>query len=525
MQGDETVKTGGKVALIGEIFITLQAKTDVMTGMRFVWLLPLVALLMACGGKPTAQELVEVDSLLAVEKNDSAYQIIAAYDPASFENEADRAYYNLLMTHAAVVSYHWPESDSLINEAIRYYKRMGDKERLADSYYYLANQYMHQEDWQKSIETLKLAEEQVEQTLGYALRVGRRSTIGYAYSEIAQAFAFMEQVDSAAYYTDQMIPYLDDLIRVEGENFSPIFLSNIGYNYMSVGRYEEAEEYLAQSLKIKETAVAYEDLAWIYNKKGDDEYANLLRLKANEINDNWPKHKILYHLLQYDIKHQNLEGAEQKLYRMMTISDSLRKADADRTVLEYQRKFDTLVAQEAHRRWLTWAGIALGSLLFVIMLLIVYIRYRRAKERLVLTEQQMLISSYVNEIAQLKSQQADTDTTQQIEELNGKIRELVEQESPRLVRGKLLYDEIRKDGTTSGWSNDDYKCFIDYYKAIDFAAYCRLQKKYQPKTAHNTFFLILYEMGMEDKDVRRIMGITQEAIRSTRYRIQQNMKK
>ena len=550
MQGDETVKTGGKVALIGEIFITLQAKTDVMTGMRFVWLLPLVALLMACGGKPTAQELVEVDSLLAVEKNDSAYQIIAAYDPASFENEADRAYYNLLMTHAAVVSYHWPESDSLINEAIRYYKRMGDKERLADSYYYLANQYMHQEDWQKSIETLKLAEEQVERTgsdwlkckvydalalvnertanyqltldyekraLGYALRVGRRSTIGYAYSEIAQAFAFMGQADSAAYYTDMQIPYLDDLIKSDGENFSPIFLSNIGYNYMSVGRYEEAEEYLAQSLKIKETAVAYEDLAWIYNKKGDDEYANLLRLKANEINDNWPKHKILYHLLQYDIKHQNLEGAEQKLYRMMTISDSLRKADADRTVLEYQRKFDTLVAQEAHRRWLTWAGIALGSLLFV--------RYRRAKERLVLTEQQMLISSYVNEIAQLKSQQADTDTTQQIEELNSKIRELVEQESPRLVRGKLLYDEIRKDGTTSGWSNDDYKCFIDYYKAIDFAAYCRLQKKYQPKTAHNTFFLILYEMGMEDKDVRRIMGITQEAIRSTRYRIQQNMKK
>ena len=88
-----------------------------------------------------------------------------------------------------------------------------------------------------------------------------------------------------------------------------------------------------------------------------------------------------------------------------------------------------------------------------------------------------------------------------------------------------LYDEIRKDGTTSGWSNDDYKCFIDYYKAIDFAAYCRLQKKYQPKTAHNTFFLILYEMGMDDKDVRRIMGVTQEAIRSTRYRIQQGGKK
>ena len=525
---------------------------------KLVWWLPLVALLIGCGGKPTAQELAEIDSLLWAEKNDSAYQIISSYDAASFKKEADRAYYNLLMTHAAVVSYHWPASDSLINEAIRYYKRTGDKERLTDSYYYLANQYMHQEDWQKSIETLKLAEEQVEQTgsdwlkckvydalalvnertanyqltldyekkaLGYALRVGRRSTIGYAYSEIAQAFAFMEQVDSAAYYTDQMIPYLDDLIRVEGENFSPIFLSNIGYNYMSVGRYEEAEDYLAQSLKIKETAVAYEDLAWIYHKKGDAEYANLLRLKANAINDNWPKHKILYHLLQYDIEHQNLEGAEQKLYRMMAISDSLHKAQMDRTILEYQHQFDAQAAQEAHQRKMIWVGIALGVLLFVIVLLALYIRYRRAKEQVALTEKQMLINNYVSEIAQLKNQQDNTDVAEQIEELNGKIRELVEQNSPRLVRGKMLYDEIKKDGTTSGWSNDDYKCFIDYYKAIDFPAFCRIQKKYAPNTPHNTFFLILYEMGLEDRDVRRIMGITQEAIRSTRYRIQQNMKK
>ena len=138
---------------------------------------------------------------------------------------------------------------------------------------------------------------------------------------------------------------------------------------------------------------------------------------------------------------------------------------------------------------------------------------------------QILITNYVYRIALFKSQQDNTDVAEQIVELNGKIRELVEQNSPRLVRGKMLYDEIKKDGTTSGWSNDDYKCFIDYYKAIDFPSFCRIQKKYAPKTAHNTFFLILYEMGLDDRDVRRIMGITQEAIRSTRYRIQQNMKK
>ena len=32
-------------------------------------------------------------------------------------------------------------------------------------------------------------------------------------------------------------------------------------------------------------------------------------------------------------------------------------------------------------------------------------------------------------------------------------------------------------------------------------------------------------MGMDDKAVRRIMGIIQKAIRSTKYRIQQNGRK
>ena len=331
-----------------------------MTGKKIAWLLPLMALLMGCGGQPTAKKLVEIDSLLWSEETDSAYQMIADYDPASFKNEADHAYYNLLMTHAACVSLHFPSSDSLINEAIRYYKHTGEKERLVDSYYYKASIFMNQQDWNKSIEILKLAEEKVEQTesnwlkykvydaialvnertasyqlaldyekkaLHYVLRVGRRSSIAYVYFEIATAFAFMEQMDSAVYYTDKLIPYLYDLKKSCGANFNPEFLSSIGYNYMSVGRYEEAKKYLEQSLMVKETAVAYSYLAWIYQKEGDEEQAHLLYLKAQAINDDWPKHKVLYNLLQYDIAHQNLEDAEKKLESLMAISDSLRQAE------------------------------------------------------------------------------------------------------------------------------------------------------------------------------------------------------
>ena len=57
---------------------------------RIAWWLPLVALVFGCGGLPTSKELAEIDQLLAAEKNDSAYQIISTYDPASFKNESER---------------------------------------------------------------------------------------------------------------------------------------------------------------------------------------------------------------------------------------------------------------------------------------------------------------------------------------------------------------------------------------------------------------------------------------------------
>ncbi len=360
-----------------------------------------------------------IDSLLAEGKNDYAYHFISKYDAASFPNEEDRAYYNLLMTRAAIEREFYPSSDSLINEAIRYYKIAGDKEKLSCCYYYKGEYYIYHRDWSKAIVVMKQAEEQVVQTKNRWLKYKIYDAIGRINQQCGNY-----RLDSAAYYTKKMEPYVGSV--------------------------------------------------------------------------DWRQERLL-----------------------MEIRDSVRQAKARRnnTVLELQWQFDEQKKQEAHRQHLIWAAVALVFLLFIIILLVLYIRYRRAKERIVLTEQQMQINSYINEIAQLKRLQTDTDITQQIEELNSKIRELVEHESPRLIHGKLLYDDIKKKGTTSGWSNDDYKCFIDYYKAIDFPSFCRIQKKYAPKTAHNTFFLILYEMGMEDRDVRRIMGITQEAIRSTRYRI------
>ena len=86
-------------------------------------------------------------------------------------------------------------------------------------------------------------------------------------------------------------------------------------------------------------------------------------------------------------------------------------------------------------------------------------------------------------------------------------------------------NNIMQNGTTVSWGKDDYQCFVDFYKANDLSTYNKIVKKHHPKTIHNTFFLILYAIGKTDKQVQTIMAITQEAIRSTRFRIKNNKKR
>ena len=138
-----------------------------------------------------------------------------------------------------------------------------------------------------------------------------------------------------------------------------------------------------------------------------------------------------------------------------------------------------------------------------------------------LAEHQLIINSYRNEINLLKGQNKGNE--QQIADLNKKINDLIEQESPRLYHGKMLYDKVMDNKTTITWTLEDFKCFIDFYKANYYLSYARVDRKYHPNTVQNIFFLLLYELGKEDKAIRQILNITQEGIRSKRYRISQNM--
>lgn len=525
-------------------------------GKKIVLYTTFLLLILGCEHQQSPVKLAEIDSLVSVEMYDSAYQELLEINQVFRDNAETQAHFCLLMTQTSLLTGHPLTSDSLINFSISYYEKNTNDKKLSNAYYYKAECLLQQKDCAQAIFLCKKAYdlaiknkdyevqykaaslisyincingnydlqlEYAQKALDYALMTKRKSWIGYAYNDINLAFQYQGNLDSAAIYAEKAIPFINNINQKD----LPYFLNSIGYTYM-INEPQKAKEYFRKSISLKPLSRTLENLAYVYKKEGNERKAYELWQNALANDDNIPVDKIIYNVLQYNLSHNDLDGACEQLTRLVSIKDSIKTALSDRSIQQIQQKYDEEVSSDRHEKEILIWGIVVLLLTIIAISLIGYIRYKRYKINLVLKEHQLLISSYMHEIDRIKNysehlQLTHQEAEQQIADLNQKIKDLMDQESPKLARGKLLYDQIQQNGTTVAWANDDYKCFIEFYKTTHFASYSEVMEKYSPKTAHNTFFLILYEIGKEDKDIRQIMGITQEAIRSTRFRIQKHL--
>ena len=518
---------------------------------NFIFISVVAFICCGCGHRIDSADLNRIDSLVSAEEYDSAYHEVLKINPQEIVNPEDKAHYNLLLTRTCVLTENQTPSDSLIDFSISFYEKVGDKEHLCDAYYYKVFYSINKGNYPEAILLCKKAEKLANQTnntkqllkitelvayvngvcgnynlklqyskhaLEYASKIREQKYITSAYVNLSEAFQYMGVRDSAIMYADKVIGMIEN---VDTANI-PYSLNTIGYAYLEVNP-QKAKELFEKSLSYKPLTRTLENLAWVYHLEGNENKAYEYWKQALLVDDNVPKANVLHNILQYDLEHHNIDGACERLYSIVSIKDSLNNVLKDRTIQKIQQEFDEKATQEKHdQEVLRWV-VAAMALVIIILLLLGYIQYRRHKARMLLAEHQMLIANYQSEINRLKSNREGTE--QQIAELNKKINDLIEQDSPRLYHGKMLYDQIVENGTTVTWTKEDYNCFVDFYKAKDFASYSKIVRKHHPKTVHNTLFLILYEIGKDDKDVRRIMGITQEAIRSTRFRINKNAKK
>ena len=151
------------------------------------------------------------------------------------------------------------------------------------------------------------------------------------------------------------------------------------------------------------------------------------------------------------------------------------------------------------------------------------------------TEIKQLKEAKDNSIAQIKDFESDKDKYSRkideleenvknadvaIKELNKSIRKLLDNEAPKLKLGRELYDSIMTGGTAVEWHSKEENLFNNYYSCVNYSGFVKLKKVKRKSnlSPHNLFYLILKDMGKSDDEIRRIMALSPEGLRSLRNR-------
>lgn len=518
---------------------------------KLVFGLAILSFLVGCGRQMVTEELVEIDSLLAAEKNDSAYMLLSGIKERYLVNDEDRAHYYLLMTRASILTGNTVPPDSYIDYAISFYEQKKDCWRLADAYYYKAYNRFCQQNIPTAMSLLKEAEilsaksldirqqfktaeliarlndivgnnnlfqKYAHQSLRFAELLKDRNRQAYSLLCLSHAFRKGGENDSANYYILKTIPFLND-IRKEDYAY---FLTDIGYAY-KYSNPEKAKVYFSKALEHQEYTHTLAHLADIYNKEGKRDEAYRLWKRALTINDGTSKQIVMYNILEYDIQQGNTEDVLEKVNDIIDSSDSVRMQLANDTLKDLQLRFDYEVEKHELDRKLDLSIIVIVILIALVTATLSYVVYKRHKFKLFLTRTQIQIDNYTAQIHQLE--ESGDDVKEEICNLKNKIKELTEIGVLRMNRGILLYNQIKDGGTMVEWEKEDYDMFIDYCDAIDHTTVRQIRKEHRKITPRNLTFLLLYEMGKNDEDIRRIMALSPEGLRSMRFRVKHNKDK
>ena len=547
---------------------------NIMRIKRLLVAIPFLPFLMVgCSNDTASSQLAEIDSLLVAEQNDSAYHLIQALDENKLSNPEDKAHYYLLKTRIGFLVNQPLPSDSLLDLAMEYYKKMRNQEKLADCYYYKSCRARIDQDYPQAIlygkeaERLALSSNDVrlqfkiaenlsylnslcensqlqlqygKKALALAQNAQNKNWIAYSYNYISFAFANLDLYDSALVYIEKSVPYLENVY----DSGKVMFLTNIGLLYKDKDN-QKAKAYFEKALEYGENSGTYEHLADVCYEEGNQEEAYGLLRRALTINDKMPKDNIIRNLLEYDIEHGNLEEASKKIDEVIAIKDSIITVLRNDTIKDLQLRFDHQVElNAASERIIRWQW-ALGVLGLFVFLLVGIILWMRSRAKLKLKDRQLQIVHYASQLnmlelrrskaeSQIASLQADTEeqvhlieelkadkdfAEQELQRLNEQMEQKLGKEVEKVSKGYLLYEDIEKGKTTQLWKQEDYEAFIAYYSLLHREMVRRAYRNYPNASPRNMFFLILNDMGKSTEDICRIMCMEKDSIRSIVYRL------
>ena len=493
--------------------------------------------ILACSPSSSYQhQLAEVETI--IEENPDSARALWYEIPFSLLQEGrERALYNLLLTMADYKLYKPFTDDSLIRYSVDYYEKSKNTDRLSSAYYYLGViNYDELKNIDEAVKYLKKAEElsqngnellrnkifellhsinynanNINLSLQYAdlfldssKKLGNPELISRAYEHLSNDYIAINNEDLAAKYIKQSLNFADQCTDLR----KSYLYGNYANYLMGTGHYSEAEEYVNRAILLHPLPNHYIMLGRISRLEGDTLQARKHWEKAMTFDNQ--RFTIKAYRLMADMCAER--GNHPEAFRMMEIADSLKDAyhEQMRTtqLTEIQHRYDTAIMEKAltERKnfWLTLTIMALAALVAALIAIIFISRRTKAY--------QGIINQDIERIYQAE---------QQIELLREQIGELKETSAQKLGRGKSIYDDITASGKVVDFTRPKEQDFIDYYAYTFSDKFHALIKPYKDLTLRHTTYLVLQQMGKDDRQIGELLNVSAATIRGYRHRLKE----
>lgn len=527
-------------------FHTFNQNSEAMTKIILCLILSVLILTNCSNDNDTHEKLSEIERLLEKEKYELAMNNLSDINVKRL-NEENKAYYDLLMTQANFCLDKQTDSDSLINESIRFYEENNNKILLAKAYYYKGITCYQRGNKSEGINLIKKAEHLAKGTsdlnfitkiyinlsfinidtgnyqtgLSYAkkaLQTARKANnkilIALSMNKINAAFNCMGKIDSCLVYSQKTIPY----IKYLNKNDKLEVLTNISIGFVNKGLYDEAILYAKKSLEIKPNAHAYYIIGSIYFERGENRKAWQLLNDALNTNGLELKAEVLLWMADLKKEEGKYKEASELEERALATKDSIKTKQQTEHMLNLQNNAERKAADAQAQNRLVIAISAVMVVAAAVMIsMLAYNRRRRNATKRQIEDISRTTEQYRQKISELDKEKDKNE--KEIEKLNKKIESLKERRMTILGHGRMLYDELEKGGKTITWKKDDYEAVIEYYRTIDPKTIESIEHNYKKLTPYNIFLLIMINNGKTNDEIMQTTGISYSALRTMKHRI------
>lgn len=527
-------------------FHTFNQNSEAMTKIILCLILSVLILTNCSNDNDTHEKLSEIERLLEKEKYELAMNNLSDINVKRL-NEENKAYYDLLMTQANFCLDKQTDSDSLINESIRFYEESNNKILQAKAYYYKGITCYQRGNKSEGINLIKKAEHLAKGTsdlnfitkiyinlsfinidtgnyqtgLSYAkkaLQKARKANnkilVALSMNKINAAFNCMGKIDSCLVYSQKTIPY----IKYLNKNDKLEVLTNISIGFVNKGLYDEAILYAKKSLEIKPNAHAYYIIGSIYFERGENQKAWQLLNDALNTNGLELKAEVLLWMADLKKEEGKYKEASELEERALATKDSIKTKQQTEHMLSLQNNAERKAADAQAQNRLVIAISAVMVLAAAVMItMLTYHRRRINATKREIEDISRTTEQYRQKISELDKEKDKNE--KDIEKLNKKIESLKERRMTILGHGRMLYDELEKGGKTITWKKDDYEAVIEYYRTIDPKTIESIEHNYKKLTPYNIFLLIMINNGKTNDEIMQTTGISYSALRTMKHRI------